>query len=372
MKPTRNKIFCYGSRRHKMLFETQLKANNFIRFNGEDILEENGKAPVRSYFCEMCGGYHVTSNPSTEVGERLNQRDHQLIETLSANRKGMNGVKDLNSSLSYDKEMEQVKVLSNSLYQRLEKIRMMLFFGQLESAEDLLDICHLDIEEIISYKLFGNGKLVTLRGKINKLFKLLELVKSVFNLSEEEQADYLSMNDLGEEADVLKTILSNVLALRKIEALLSENEFSLADNIVEGVPEKVGECRKLMATVQGDGKKKAIAKYHVWLNEQERQLKQLQPDQKTPKTQPVNQGKTIEVKKTPKKFFDKQEYKSTILSLIERLENMQKSFDEGDYDACETMLEISYFMLDELQVNDSNTAIIKNQLDRWAERILGG
>ena len=75
MKPIRNKIFCYGCRKHKMLFETQTKADNFIRYNSEGILEENGKAPARSYYCEICGGYHVTSNPSAEVGERLNQRD---------------------------------------------------------------------------------------------------------------------------------------------------------------------------------------------------------------------------------------------------------------------------------------------------------
>ena len=29
-----------------MLFETQAKADNFIRYNGDDILEESGKAPV--------------------------------------------------------------------------------------------------------------------------------------------------------------------------------------------------------------------------------------------------------------------------------------------------------------------------------------
>lgn len=79
----RNKIFCYGCRKHKMLFETQAKADNFIRYNSENILEEKGKAPVRSYYCEMCGGYHVTSNPSEEVGERLNQRDHLRIESLT-------------------------------------------------------------------------------------------------------------------------------------------------------------------------------------------------------------------------------------------------------------------------------------------------
>ena len=71
MKPTRNNVFCNGCQRSKMLFETKAKADKFIMYNSEGILEENGKAPVRSYYCEFCCGYHVTSNPSEEVGEIL-------------------------------------------------------------------------------------------------------------------------------------------------------------------------------------------------------------------------------------------------------------------------------------------------------------
>ena len=69
MKPTKNKIFCVACKRPKMLFESQAKADNFILYNKEEIEEENGKAPVRSYYCRLCGGWHVTSNltPSSVV-----------------------------------------------------------------------------------------------------------------------------------------------------------------------------------------------------------------------------------------------------------------------------------------------------------------
>jgi hypothetical protein len=43
-----------------MLFREQSEADNFIKYNHGGILEENGKAPVRSYYCELCCGYHVT------------------------------------------------------------------------------------------------------------------------------------------------------------------------------------------------------------------------------------------------------------------------------------------------------------------------
>lgn len=59
-----------------MLFEEKKNADNFIRFNQEIILEESGKAPVRSYYCVFCSGWHVTSNPSLEQGEELPKTEH--------------------------------------------------------------------------------------------------------------------------------------------------------------------------------------------------------------------------------------------------------------------------------------------------------
>lgn len=60
MKPTKNKVFCKDCGKTKMLFETQKKADNFIKFNQEEILTDAGFAPQRSYFCVFCGGWHTT------------------------------------------------------------------------------------------------------------------------------------------------------------------------------------------------------------------------------------------------------------------------------------------------------------------------
>lgn len=61
MKPTKNRVFCYDCNRPKMLFKTEKQAMNFIKFNADEIREETGYAPTRAYFCEACGGWHVTS-----------------------------------------------------------------------------------------------------------------------------------------------------------------------------------------------------------------------------------------------------------------------------------------------------------------------
>ena len=82
MKPTKNQIFCVACGRPKMLFETKAKADNFIKFNSSEIMEESGKAPIRSYYCEICGGYHVTSNNSKTHAEWLDNRDKVLAEEV--------------------------------------------------------------------------------------------------------------------------------------------------------------------------------------------------------------------------------------------------------------------------------------------------
>ena len=353
MKPTRNRIFCYGCRKQKMLFETQAKADNFIRYNSEGILEENGKAPVRSYYCEMCGGYHVTSNPSAEVGERFNQRDRQLIHNITA----------------YQKEIEEVKALSALLSKRLERIMALLFFGQVDEAEDLLDICNLDIEEISSHPLRGTGKLTTLRGRVDKMYKLMASVKDLLGKTEEEQANYISNPTLEKDDYTLGIIISNVRTIREIDALLNENESSLANCNTDDVSERLFRCQELLANIQRAGKKEVTAKYNTLFDEQQRKLNKLQAGKLNATIKPKAEERITTDNKKALQYFNEKEYKSAILSLIERLEIIQKTFNDGDYDTCETALEIAYYMLDEIQANDDNTTLIKRQLDQWTERI---
>ena len=61
MKPSKNKVFCYDCGRNKMLFENEKKANTFLKFNADIIEKESGKKPKRSYFCQSCCGWHITS-----------------------------------------------------------------------------------------------------------------------------------------------------------------------------------------------------------------------------------------------------------------------------------------------------------------------
>lgn len=75
MKPTKNRIYCKACNGIRMLFETRRKGENFIRFNADEILKETGYAPVRCYYCKICGGWHVTSNENQEYFKQEEYKD---------------------------------------------------------------------------------------------------------------------------------------------------------------------------------------------------------------------------------------------------------------------------------------------------------
>lgn len=83
MKPTKNKVFCKNCERTKMLFETEKKAENFMKFNKEKIEEESGYSPQRSYYCLFCGGWHLTS-----ISEKIGvSKKEQLFEQYKQEKK---------------------------------------------------------------------------------------------------------------------------------------------------------------------------------------------------------------------------------------------------------------------------------------------
>lgn len=170
MKPTRNKHFCNGCGHTKILFESQSKADNFIKFNGESILEETGRMPVRSYYCEFCGGYHVTSSDSSEVGERLNRRDHKVMDEVILLK---NSRKDLNK-------------LSNELQQKLAQIRRLIINWQKEVAQEQLQPCLLELEMIQKMYPLQRGKFFSIQHQIEAIQNVLNSWDELFNLSDED------------------------------------------------------------------------------------------------------------------------------------------------------------------------------------------
>lgn len=137
MKPTRNRIFCISCRRPKMLFESREKADNFIRFNSDEMVSETGKAPVRSYYCALCCGWHVTSNPSTVRGEIMDGRDAELISMLEAQKRSRPAPKQAPQK----KEKVPKPVLPEfiQLCNSIGTVKQMMRCCELERAESALE-----------------------------------------------------------------------------------------------------------------------------------------------------------------------------------------------------------------------------------------
>lgn len=113
MKPTKNQIFCIGCKHKKMLFESKAKADNFIKFNSEEIESQSGKAPSRSYYCSFCAGWHVTSISEEGKGVARDKRDEELWKKIKENntsekKKGIE--KDQAINVSFEKEEKEIKI----------------------------------------------------------------------------------------------------------------------------------------------------------------------------------------------------------------------------------------------------------------------
>jgi hypothetical protein len=82
MSKPKNRVICPDCGRPKMLFETEKKAQLFIKFNGDSITDDVSK--LRTYYCPACCGYHITSKPVNPKGyhntERMIKNYHKDVE----------------------------------------------------------------------------------------------------------------------------------------------------------------------------------------------------------------------------------------------------------------------------------------------------
>lgn len=126
MKPTRNRVYCNAIHRTKMLFESQEKADNFIRFNAGEMAEddENEYVPIRSYYCHSCGGWHVTHHPETRKQQRLDsiqETAYQLerfvsrLKTSYANRDWRTWSSQMDEAYTWVEKLERLPSFHNFL-----------------------------------------------------------------------------------------------------------------------------------------------------------------------------------------------------------------------------------------------------------------
>ena len=138
MKPTKNRIHCNNSGKVRMLFETEKKANLFIKFNSEEIESESGYSPVRAYFCISCNGWHVTSR---EDRQNRASETEQFLSLFTDERKKQLVERECNIA-----EREQEKEFETDV-EELKKIYKKIDFG-IKTLEIIMERLSYDFETL--------------------------------------------------------------------------------------------------------------------------------------------------------------------------------------------------------------------------------
>ena len=248
MKPTKNQIFCVACGRPKMLFETKAKANNFIKFNSSEIMEESGKAPIRSYYCEICGGYHVTSNNSKTHAEWLDIRDKVLAEEVDRRVKTNLKPKSNQKQTNQEPKSKRAKAKENKLY----------MLEQLEQSDILMTKGMLD-------------EVTRCKDQMEKLMRKLEMLKKWVKSSYDEQEAFIVKEGKKEEEEEVCTALVSIKAVVRIKRALYDIDKVIEKREFSILKYYVAQCQKQIGSIHGPGRSE-IAQY--WnkelMNAQER------------------------------------------------------------------------------------------------------
>ena len=336
MKPQKNIIYCAAGRRKKMIFETKAKADNFILYNKDEIEEENGKAPVRSYYCRICGGYHVTSNRSKKDAKRFDMMDEKLAQ-----------VTDEKIKTNYD-----IAPLLEEIEKKRVKVEVFIAQGRLSLAEQILTECREELALFRHSSGKTHAKWLKWDMKLESILHDINKIRIIENGKPEDLRALLAKeNKTQKELDICNALLNHKY-LNEVKDLLNEIDIDLENNIE--AKEKLTECRRTLKQIVCPYKKELFKEIRNEIEERERKAFQLFHA-------PMN-------KKKENKYIVRgdEEYKQAILYLIEKLEELNKVYNDGDIDECLDILDIIAFGLDELK-GDEKTEIIKAQYNKWCD-----
>lgn len=238
-----------------MLFETEAEALAFIRFNSNDILKESRKTPVRCYYCQLCDGYHVTSNSSKTDAKRMDERDNAMVKEIDEIIKVRNEEKP--TLISISEKMEQANLLMTS--------------GNLAEAERLLKECQSDLQTIrkIIFRRPNpdiNG-LTRRESTMNRYMQKLVKLKELTAADEEEQMAFIKKEKLTKEDEEIVKVLISIRAIAQIEILFLDIYDYIEVKEFEKANVLVSKCRKLTASIHGPGRKETIKHWKQKIDE---------------------------------------------------------------------------------------------------------
>ena len=339
MKPIKNHYYCIGANRAKMLFESKSKADNFIRYNSEEILEETGKAPVRSYYCTFCCGWHVTSMESEEQGKLIEARDEirmaKLIELRAMRIQKQSGkvVKRLQPCM-FTHVQKPVCMKIDRMMQKLFNYREpdRIDENAFAEAREMLEFCRTEV--------FPMGEMIKNRETRDLIEKKEERLSVVVPLME----GYLIYRELVQSPSLRSWIslydeIVGCNSCYRMDTLLEEvhgmrkNVTAFSTRLYQATWKRLSVSLSSLEMVANKGKKRVS---------------------------PLR-GKTLVE-------TNSEEYRRMLITLIDLLPQVQMAYDSGNIQKCENLVgkglgQLCFFS------DDANVSKVRKYYMKWKEML---
>ena len=329
MKPTNNRVYCIGCKHTKMLFETQTKADNFIKFNRDAIASSSEKVPTRSYYCSFCCGWHVTSVEDEGKAEANDRRDENTWHQIMSLRRKKLPLTEEGQKLS------EMLVSTQSLIQKCQRQLLLTNLGEaLELMKDLVLEFSI-IEDRARRQKIDSARIDKQRVKIKALQAVFDIVDE-YDIDSETRQDYLG-RDLESTNELARNYFQNKEFVEDIKHKISDLENGRTDISSEEYKQRFAVIASAINSYKGKG----LSAVKQALQEKLNGLRCKIPQETT----------------TQKKTSN---HNATYVSIIELLEQAYTAVRESDFSRCEYLIKTAECLMPDS--SDEISQILWNQI----------
>ena len=324
MKPTNNRVYCIGCKHPKMLFETQTKADNFIKFSRDEIASSSEKVPTRSYYCSFCCGWHVTSVEDEGKAEANDKRDENTWHQIMSLRRKKLPLTEEGQKLS------EMLVATQSLIQKCQRQLLLTNLGQaLELMKDLVLEFSI-IEDRARRQKIDSARIDKQRVKIKALQTIFDIVDE-YDIDSGTRQEYLG-RDLESTNELVRNYFQNKEFVEDIKHKFSDLENGQTNISLEEYNQRCGVIASALNTYKGKGLSAVKQMFQEKLNG----LRGKNPQETTPQN------------KTPN-------HNTTYLSIIDLLEQAYSAVNESDFSRCENLIKTAECLMPDTSDEISQT-----------------
>lgn len=110
----KNRVMCPDCGKQKMLFETEKKAENFIKWNGDKL--DTTHNMLRAYYCPACCGWHISHKC---YRESYDTHTDNMIQAYREQKKSLTKIDKIVRSKEFEAHMLQIERLAVEIWDAL-------------------------------------------------------------------------------------------------------------------------------------------------------------------------------------------------------------------------------------------------------------